>query len=94
MNNQFEKDVEKHMLDHMNADHVDAMRDYCAFANIDVGDTDPQMVSLDQDGFYLHVNGANVRFNFKQKCISPEDVRKALVQLAETAREQTKTESK
>lgn len=91
MNNQFEKEIEKHMLDHMNTDHVDAMRDYCAYANIDLEDNDPRMVSIDQDGFYLEINGNRVRFNFNQKCTSPEDVRKALVQLAETARAHAKT---
>ena len=74
------------MIDHMNEDHVDAMRDYCNYAGIEIGDSDPEMVSIDQAGFELLVNAKRVRFDFKEKCMTPQEVRKALVELAETAR--------
>ena len=87
MTNSFPKDIEQRMISHMNSDHVDAMRDYCRYANIEIGEVDPQMTRIDQNGFNLDVNGRNVRFEFKETCTSPDEVRSALVKLAETARE-------
>lgn len=87
MTNSFSNDIEQRMISHMNTDHVDAMRDYCCHANIEIGEVDPRMTHIDQNGFNLDVNGQNVRFDFKEKCTSPDEVRKALVELAETARE-------
>lgn len=84
--NRFPVDIEQRMVSHMNADHVDAMRDYCRHANVDAGKNDPKMTSIDQNGFNLDVNGLNIRFEFKTKCKSPDEVRQALVELAETAR--------
>ena len=82
------------MIDHMNEDHVDAMRDYCRYADVEIGDEDPKMVSIDQDGFNLTVNEKNFRFDFNNKCTTPEEVRKALVKLAETARTSPDSASK
>lgn len=82
----FTSDIENRMVSHMNEDHVDAMRDYCAYANVNVGNDDPQMVTIDQLGFDLSVSGKRVRFYFKEKCSTPVEVRKALVELAERAR--------
>lgn len=74
------------MINHMNEDHVDAMRDYCSYAGIEIKKSVPEMVSIDQNGFELLVNGKRERFDFKEKCMTPQEVRKALVELAETAR--------
>ena len=84
--NQFPKDMESRMIGHMNEDHVDAMRDYCRYAGIEIVDGNPEMVGIDQNGFELLVNGKRERFDFKEKCMTPQEVRKALVELAETAR--------
>lgn len=84
--NGFAKDMEARMINHMNEDHVEAMRDYCRFADIEIGDCVPEMVGIDQDSFELLVNGKRVRFNFNEKCLTPQKVREALVELAETAR--------
>ena len=86
MTNSFPNDIEERMISHMNADHIDAMRDYCRYANIKISEVNPQMTHIDQNGFNLEVSGQNVRFDFKKKCTSPDEVRKALVELAETAR--------
>ena len=92
MTDSFPNDIEQRMISHMNTDHVDAMRDYCRYANIETGETDPQMTHIDQNGFNLDVDGRNIRrFDFKEKCTSPDEVRNALVELAETARENLKT---
>ena len=85
-NNSFPADVEEGMIDHMNTDHVDALRHYCRYADIDMGENVPIMVGIDQNGFNIEANDRNIRFNFKQKCNSPNEVRKALVELVETAR--------
>ena len=90
MTNSFPNNIEERMISHMNADHVDAMRDYCRYANIEIGEVDPKMIHIDQNGFNLDVNGQNIRFEFKHKCSGPDDVRKALVELAETARANSK----
>ncbi len=89
MSASFPNDIEQRMISHMNTDHVDAMRDYCRHANIETSEIDPQMIHIDQHGFNLDVNGQNVRFDFKEKCTSPDEVRNALVALAETARADT-----
>ena len=86
MTNSFPKDIKQRLIGHMNADHVDAMRDYCRYANIEIGKADPQMILIDQNGFNLDVNGRKVRFDFKETCTSPDEVRSAPVKLAETAR--------
>jgi len=78
--------METRMVNHMNEDHVDAMRDYCRFADVKMSNDDPKMVAIDPLGFDLSVNGKRVRFYFKEKCSTPEEVRKALVTLAEKAR--------
>ena len=83
----FPKEIEQRMINHMNTDHVDAMRDYCRYANFKTGEIDPQMTHIDQNGFNLKVADQNVRFDFKDKCANPDEVRKALVELAEIARE-------
>ena len=90
MTTSFPSDVEERMISHMNADHVDAMRDYCRYASIEINEVDPKMIHIDQNGFNLDVNGQNIRFEFKEKCTNPDDVRKALVELAETARATSK----
>ena len=82
----FASAIEQKMIDHMNADHVEAMRDYCKFANVKLSGNEPKMTAIDPTGFDLSVNGKRVRFYFKQRCTTPEEVRTALVALAEKAR--------
>ena len=84
--NRFPEEIEISMIEHMNKDHVDAMRDYCHYRNINTGSSDPRMVAIDQDGFDLLVDDQRVRFVFDNKCTTPQEVREALVALAETAR--------
>jgi putative heme iron utilization protein len=82
----FDKQVEAHMVNHMNKDHVDAMRDYCKFNNVIITNEDPKMLAIDQDGFDMLVNGETLRISFKYKCITPQQVREVLVEMAKEAR--------
>ena len=91
MTDSFPDDIEQRMISHMNTDHVDAMRDYCRNANIETGEADPKMTHIDQSGFNLDVGDRNIRFDFKEKCTSPDEVRNALVELAEAARANSKS---
>lgn len=83
----FNKDIERDMVEHMNEDHVDAMCDYCRLQNIDTSNAVPKMVSIDFNGFDLQVDERIHRFIFERPCETPNDVRKALVELAKQARQ-------
>lgn len=85
----FPDGAEQRMVEHMNADHVDAMRAYCSHAGIDCRDDEPRMIAVDHHGFFLRVGEALTRFAFDQRCGSPLDVRTALVQQAQRARADT-----
>ena len=74
------------MISHMNKDHVDAMRGYCKLEGIQALGQDPVMLAIDHEGFEMLVNGGTVRILFKEKCTTPQQVREALVKLAEEAR--------
>ncbi len=84
--NIFSGEVEDRMTEHMNDDHVDAMRDYCNFASIEINEDDPLMLGVDPHGFDLLVNNQPRRFQFNNKCETPQQVREALVDLAKRAR--------
>lgn len=82
----FPKEIEDRMIEHMNEDHVDAMRDYCKLFGVSIGEEQPKMVSITPVGFDLLVNEERVYFAFDKKCTTPQAVREALVALAEKAR--------
>ncbi|MEM7304665.1 MAG: DUF2470 domain-containing protein, partial [Pseudomonadota bacterium] len=84
--NSFAGEVENRMVEHMNDDHVDAIRDYCKHAGVEVGETDPAMIGVDQYGFDVMVEGKPVRFKFDNVCKTPVEVREALVDMAKRAR--------
>jgi len=84
--NTFSGEVEDRMTEHMNEDHVDAMRDYCNLASIEITDQGPLMLGVDPHGFDLLVNNQLRRFQFNNKCETPKQVREALVDLAKRAR--------
>lgn len=80
--NAFDDATRHGMLEHMNADHVEAMRKYCDQAGIDHGEHAPEMVGIDQFGFQLRL-GPNIhRFHFQDAAESPEAIRAALVAMA------------
>lgn len=77
--------AERGILEHMNADHAQNLRDYCRFVHgRDV--LDVEMVGIDCDGFDVRADGELLRFDFGAPVTTPEAVRSALVDLACRAR--------
>ena len=75
------------IIAHMNADHTQCLRDYCAhFKRKTV--SAPIMVGIDCDGFDLRTDGECLRFDFAQAVTDPASARAALVDMAREARPQ------
>lgn len=85
----FPPDTAARMVAHMNDDHVDALRDYCRYANVSCVRGEPVMLSVDRHGFFLRADTGPTRFEFPAMCESPLDVRKALVAMVKLARAET-----
>ena len=81
--NPFSATDEAGMVAHMNADHVAAMRKYCAphWAS-DLDHIVPQFAGCDAHGFHLVVADQVLRIPFASPVASPTEVRQALVALA------------
>ena len=78
-------DHERGMIEHMNADHADALKSYCrAFKKIDPSSA--VLAGVDPEGFDVLADGKRVRFDFEKPVTSPKDVREAMVALAKSAR--------
>ncbi|MEC9363675.1 MAG: DUF2470 domain-containing protein [Pseudomonadota bacterium] len=84
--NPFDPAQEARMVAHMNADHADAMRDYCRLYGIDPGSARPRMSAIDADGCDLMLDKHLLRIGFEAPATTPDAVRKALVDLARRAR--------
>jgi putative heme iron utilization protein len=81
--NPFSFDEEKQMIDHMNADHLDAIRHYCDLCAIDYKiPLLPEMIGIDSEGFHLRVGSRIHRINFIEPVTTAGAVRKALVDMA------------
>jgi putative heme iron utilization protein len=78
-------DAEDSILKHMNADHGDALRDYCRHVHA-VDAPDAEMVGIDCDGFDVSAGGNLLRFDFDAPLTNAGEVRNALVALAQQAR--------
>ena len=78
--------AEAGMIEHMNADHVDAMRDYCRLFGFDPGATVPRMSAVDGEGFDLMLDKRLLRIDFETPVASTGEVRAAMVALARRAR--------
>lgn len=77
-------DAEAGILEHMNADHADAVRDYARMAGYPSADA--AMIAIDCDGFDLRCNGAMARIDFDTPVFTAGEVRDALADLARRAR--------
>ncbi len=84
--NPFSAVEEQRMIAHMNADHVDAMRDYCRMAGVEIGNTQPRMSAIDAEGFDLMLGKALLRIPFEAPVRTPDEVRKAMVAMVRQAR--------
>lgn len=81
--NPFSAADEAGMVEHMNADHVDAMRRYCEAAGHPIGpDSTPRFAGCDDLGFHLQLDGRVLRIPFAAPATTPQEVRRELVALA------------
>lgn len=83
---------ERAILEHMNADHADALRLYCtAFAGIDVDEA--TMTSVDRLGFRVRARIGDdlrgVRINFPREARTANEARVVLVEMVRAARSRT-----
>jgi putative heme iron utilization protein len=79
----FSAEEETGMVEHMNADHQDAMNHYCKLFDISYdADNLPILAGVDAEGFHLRVAGRLYRLAFDQAVTNTTEVRAALVELA------------
>jgi putative heme iron utilization protein len=76
---------EEGILEHMNADHTEALRAYCR-VRAQVEARDVVMVGIDCDGFDVRAEGRLVRIDFETAVLNAEQARDALVKLAHECR--------
>ena len=81
--NPFSYDEETSMIEHMNKDHIEAMKHYCQTNNIVFEDgNEPSMVGIDSEGFHLRVAARIHRINFAESVSTPKQIREILVAMA------------
>lgn len=73
------------ILEHMNADHADNLRDYCRHVH-GVEALDAVMIGIDADGFDVRADARLLRFEFAAPVADAEQARAQLVKLAQAAR--------
>lgn len=78
-------DSEKEIVDHMNADHTDAIQLY-ATRLLNGADGDWRMSGCDPEGCDLVDGNEALRLTFRERAASPDAVRKILVALVQEAR--------
>ncbi len=84
----FSREQETAIVAHMDGDHEDAMRGYCAHAGVEIGDgQEVRMAGIDAEGFDLLAGGRLLRFPFDEPAATPAEARERLVALARRARE-------
>lgn len=85
--NPFNGERETGIVTHMNEDHADALRHYCAQAGIPVGaEEQPVMVGLDAEGLHLRLGSRIVRLAFPAAVATPLQARETLVAMARAGR--------
>jgi putative heme iron utilization protein len=78
--------AEPGIVEHMNADHADAVRLY-ATCILGAQDTDWRFVSCDPEGCDLVAGETGLRLDFSYRVTTPQLARKALAEFAKRARE-------
>jgi len=78
-------DIEASALEHMNADHRDALLAYCRHRH-GLEPAQAQMVALDCDGFDVRADGRLVRFTFAEPVTDAAQARATLAALARDSR--------
>jgi putative heme iron utilization protein len=89
--NPFSFEEETAMIEHMNADHQDAMNHYCDLFDIAYdGKNLPSLVGIDSEGFHLRIGGRLARIQFDSPIRNTIEARQALVELAKRSKGQNK----
>jgi hypothetical protein len=78
-------ETEQSAIDHMNADHRDAINLY-ATRLVGAEPADWRCTGCDPDGLDLQAGAQTVRLDFPQRVTGPVELRRVLVRLAEEAR--------
>ncbi|MEK8088452.1 HugZ family protein [Thermithiobacillus plumbiphilus] len=74
-------------LAHMNADHQQALRDYCRFYHGIEASGEVRMLGIDAEGFDLLCKGRRLRCQFPAPIQAAGEMRGVLVEMARTARQ-------
>lgn len=84
VNNPFNGAAEMAVVNHMNDDHQDAMKNYCEqYKSVKIGTEDTlQMVGMNSEGFDIYVNKTKVRFDFEHPVTNAQEARAAMVALS------------
>lgn len=78
-------DAESSVLEHMNNDHGDALRDYCRATHaVDPGGV--EMIGVDCDGFDVRAEGNLLRFAFEEQVDAPAQLRAVFIALSRKSR--------
>lgn len=81
--NPFDADAERGIVEHMNADHGEALRHYCAVAGIEIpAGVAPQLAGCDGEGINLRLDARIARIAFAAPVSSLQAVRQTLVAMA------------
>jgi putative heme iron utilization protein len=78
-------EAESRIVNHMNADHADALMGYCRY-QAGIAPTSVTMIGIDQYGFDLLADDRPVRIPFESPVTSADAAHTALVQMAQRVR--------
>lgn len=77
---------QRSMIEHMNRDHVEAMRGYCRLAGVNPPQgLEPALAGVDGEGFHLRLGARIVRVAFSQPVDAAAGVRAEMVALSRRA---------
>lgn len=83
LENPFSFEEEKSMIDHMNADHDEAIKHYCELHEITYSDKNhPVMAGIDSEGFNILCGARLHRIDFDEPVTTALNVRQKLVEMA------------
>lgn len=77
---------ESGVIEHMNTDHQDTMRNYCQYFH-QYQAFNIAMLGIDIDGFDVRADGKVLRFDFAQPVTDAQQARAALVEMARAAKQ-------
>ena len=81
--NPFSSEEERHIIEHMNSDHQDALNHYCALFSLPYDSEHlPTLVGIDRDGCHLRIKDHLARITFDAPINNPMEARTTLVELA------------